>query len=380
MTFQRKMLRELARGRFSKISRRSYIILGIISYVLLVFCMTIMFSLDALKIINIPIMTINTLLDPIVLILIFGLSFMTLLFFFGIGFGIFELLDRRLSLLEFTFIIHRLWHGDTKFYYFEHFPLIPKTDFKNSMLRSLFGGFLVISLAIIVLENFLVIPVLNPFFWDASITTVVVLLISLPTVAMCLFISPDLTKETNLYYHDKKNRSVHNVGIWLDSSLKLFAGIDIVLVISIIITTSTVNTWWLMLLLVLLMFLISLFIIISSIYNRNYHAVLREKFKIHLEEKYKIPNRNISLTYQIYYCDSCKSIVDMLNSKQCDICGAKIRKCIICGEAFDNVKYAIYCPYCGESAHRDEFISWISMRKKCPSCKKNVNLTDLKID
>ncbi len=378
MTFERKLLRELARGRFDKISKRSFIIAAGVSYVLVNVCILLLFLLDSSKIFDIPFLDVKPILDPLLFLLSLLVSLLIILAFYGIAYLLFEIMEKKVSVLEFTLFLHRKWYGDSKLYYFEQFPLVPSVGFKDSILRSIFGGFLVISIAIIILENFLVIPALLPYFWTASTIIVTILLITLPFIIIFLITSPNLTQEINLYYHDKENRAVHNVGMWLDNSLKIFAGFDVALVIIIVLTTSTVSPVWLVLMVCLLTFLIALFIIILTVYNRNYHASLREKLKSHLEEKYKIPYRNISLTNQIYYCDSCRSVIDVLNSNQCEICRAKIRKCIICGETFGNIRYALFCPYCGDPVHRDEFISWIKMRKKCPSCNQEIKLSDLK--
>ena len=188
-----------------------------------------------------------------------------------------------------------------------------------------------------------------------------------------------LTKEINLYFHDKKNRTVRNVGGWLDDSLQLFAAIDIILVAIIIIDTSIIDPFWLIFIVCLTLGVFALFLTVQAIFNRKYHTKMNMQFKLYLAQKYKIPVRKVDLPARAYFCQNkdCGSLIDYINLENCDKCGYRIIKCSVCGDVLDKDHGPIVsCPECGLPSHEDELKSWVKMRGTCPSCKKEITLKD----
>lgn len=72
----------------------------------------------------------------------------------------------------------------------------------------------------------------------------------------------------------------------------------------------------------------------------------------------------------------------------CPVCQNKLYEqevakiaCAVCGleiKSTDKIETLIRCPKCGELSHKDHFLSYVKMSGKCPSCKKPIDLKDLK--
>nr|MDO8087959.1 zinc ribbon domain-containing protein [Candidatus Sigynarchaeum springense] len=320
-------------------------------------------------------------------------------------------IDKRISVLEFTMKLHQLVYGP-HFYFLEYNAKYEKTSFVASLKRAGYGSTLVLGIAILILENFLIIPDLQKVFWNASYITLVSLAVSLPLLLIFLNISPLLTMEVNLYYFDKKDRIVRNVGSWLEDALHLLAVVDII-VTSIIILDSPIDPAWFLVILGFVLLVFVLFLVFTIAFNKQYHSRLKDKFIQLLKGKYNLPVRKASVFQQNYYCRNCGQAVDVVQQDRCANCHTQVHKCSICGEVVDvrhivgkNVKGidmgesnkitnlidkmeskmsggarketpSIQCPVCLKLAHLDEFVAWLKLRGSCPFCKERLNFYDL---
>lgn len=332
--------------------------------------------------------------------------------FTGFSFVILRLVDKNVHWLSSTLKLHQLLYG-RHLYYLERAPRRERVTFGVSVKRALFGSLLIFGIFVIVIENFLIIPDLKQFFGLASSVTLLVLAVSLPVVMVFFYVSPLVTKEANLYYFDKKDRIVRNIGSWLDDALKFFAAIDIVLTL-IIVIDSGLDASWFLAILAFLCSIFSFFIIFTVMFNRHFHARLKEKFVEFLKGNYNFPLKKATVLQQSHHCLSCGAVVDAVQENLCQACGTTIFKCEICNEvitttnvlgknpkafprptASDKVSSiiqrmesklagagskeypAIQCPECGILAHLDEFISWMKLHKACPGCKRELNVFDI---
>lgn len=365
----------------SKTSKRSYILTLILGGVFLTIAIFTVMILEAYfkPWIDIAILDFNNIFEPIVMTGIIIFNACAYAFIYILGIMVCKLLEKKIHVLEFTFKVHRKWHSDDDLYFFEYFTAKEDVSFKATFNRSIYGGILVLGIAILVMENFLTIPDLQDFFWVAGTILIFVMFVLIPVIIIFLYCSPLITKEINLYFHDKKNRTVRNVGGWLDDSLQLFAAVDIILTVIIIIDTTTINAFWLVFIMCLTLGVFSLFLVMTAIFNRNYHSKLSLMFKQYLAMKYKIPVRKVDLPARAYFCENpdCKALIDYINLDTCDKCGHKIAKCAICGDVLEKkLENEMFCPECGVRCHEDEFISWVKMRGTCPSCKKEVDISE----
>ncbi len=320
-------------------------------------------------------------------------------------------IDKRIHVLEFTMKLHQLVNGQ-HFYFLEYNAKYEKTSFGASIKRAGYGSTLVLGIAILILENFVVIPDLQVVFWNASYVTLVSLAICLPLVLVFLYVSPLLTMEVNLYYFDKKDRIVKNVGSWLEDALHLLAVVDIILT-SIVILDSQLDPTWFLVILAFVLLVFGFFLVFTVAFNRQYHARLKDKFIQFLKGNYNLPVRKASIFQQNYYCRNCGQPVDVVQQDRCSNCNTQVHKCSICGEVIDvrnivgkNIKGidlddsnkitslidkmeskmsrgtgketpAIQCPVCLKLAHLDEFVAWLKMRGTCPVCKERLAFYDL---
>ncbi|MEX2727813.1 MAG: hypothetical protein Q6353_011205 [Candidatus Sigynarchaeum springense] len=340
-----------------------------------------------------------------VIVLIVVITAAAILLFILSSYALLKLIQKRIFILEFNFKLHRAM-GDDKMYFFEYSSEREQVSFKASVVRSIYGAILVLGIGILVIENFFTIPDLRPYQWDAAYITVVAILIAFPLIIIYLYVSPIITKEVNLYAHNKKSRDTKNVGEWLDSALQLFAAVDILLT-SIIIIDSNLGGYIIVILsLVLIVF--AWILIFTTIFNNYYHAEFKLKFKEHLKQKYLLPIRQMRLAPQFYYCPSCGQLLDFIHDDKCSKCAEPIVKCMICGDVLVTSGYdhahgkegageqdrliqlarkverklnkddsdrvgELACPECGAMAHVDELYSWVSLRGTCPSCKKKIS-------
>ncbi len=320
-------------------------------------------------------------------------------------------IDKRVQMLEFTMKLHQLAVGN-QFYFLEYNAKYEKTSFGASIRRAGYGSTLVLGIAILVLENFVVIPDLQAVFWSASYITLGTLAICLPLVIIFLDVSPLLTMEVNLYYFDKKDRIVKNVGSWLEEALHLLAVVDIIIT-SLVILDSPIDPSWFLVIIGFVLIIFGFFLVFTIAFNKQYHARLKDKFIQYLKGKYNLPVRKASIFQQNYYCRNCGQPVDVVQQDRCANCNTQVHKCSICGEVVDvrhivgkNVKGidlgdsskitslidkmeskmsggtskenpSIQCPICLKLAHLDEFVAWLKMRGTCPVCKEHLNFYDL---
>jgi hypothetical protein len=308
--------------------------------------------------------------------------------------------------------LHQLVFGQ-HFYFLEYNAKYEKTSFGASIKRAGYGSTLVLGIAILVLENFVVIPDLQDMFWAASNATLLILAISLPLVIIFLYLSPLLTMEVNLYYFDKKDRIVKNVGSWLEDALHLLAVVDIIIT-SIVILDSQLDPTWFLVIIAFVLLVFIFFLIFTITFNKNYHSRLKDKFIQNLKGKYNLPVRKASVFQQNYYCRNCGQPVDVVQQDRCAHCNTEVHKCSICGEVIDvrhvvgkNIKGidvgeksnkitnlidkmetkmsggsgkdipSIQCPICMKLSHLDEFVAWLKLRGTCPVCKERLNFYDL---
>lgn len=330
-----------------------------------------------------------------------------LAFFAATGLGFVKLMRRHPAILEFTFKLHRAANGDNKLYFFEHVTEKEQLGFKATLARSIYGSILVLGIGILVIENFFTIPDLREYMWTASYVTIVAILVAFPLIMMYLYISPLLTKEINLYFHDKKNRVVKNVGEWLDNALQFFAVIDIILTFIIILDSNL--EYWILVIVCLVLVVFAWILVFTSIFNNHYHAEMKNDLKEYLKGKYLLPVRHVQLAQNYHYCQNCGALVDFIHEDKCTACKEAIPKCMICGDvmATRDAKYSkddgcagiedrlmqlarkverkmdgvpeasrvsdLSCPECGGVAHVDELYSWLALRGTCPACKKEIH-------
>ncbi|MHA1371653.1 MAG: hypothetical protein ACTSRA_18285 [Promethearchaeota archaeon] len=387
------------------------IVTSIISFTCSVVSLLIILATDIYLVPDIAILTHATSFNAGHILTAFAVAALYLGFCFGLTFGLLYLVTKKIYLLAFTFRFHRLYFGIENLYFFEYFMKDIKVNFKASISRAILGTILILGIGIMSIENFLTIPHLKPLFPLASLVTLITIATLIPIIIVTLFISPLVTSELNLYWFNKKDRTVENVGEWLDSNLKFFAVIDVILT-TIIIIDSNLNVSWLVLMASLVLLVFSLFLVFTVIFNQLYHGRINEKFRQHLSTKYMLPIRKVYLPNRIIHCRRCGNLLNYIEEDKCSNCNLEIPKCIICGdvlavfpyddswndnrkkennriyklakileEELDESEYetevdeaVIRCPNCGALAHVDEFYSWIRLNKKCPNCNERIYL------
>ncbi|MHA1786219.1 MAG: hypothetical protein ACTSVE_13585, partial [Candidatus Helarchaeota archaeon] len=146
---------------FNRSSTKDYLIGCVISAFILGTAVVGIFALETYGIIDVQILKpfylqpLTTFSTIIVMLLVGVISY---IIFYVIGFLIFLLIEKKISLLEFTFILHRKWHGDDDLFFFEYFSTKENVKLKSSLKRSAYGSILVLGIAILIIENFLTIP------------------------------------------------------------------------------------------------------------------------------------------------------------------------------------------------------------------------------
>nr|MDO8115400.1 hypothetical protein [Candidatus Sigynarchaeota archaeon] len=124
------------------------------------------------------------------------------LFFFGTSILLIKIMRKWISLLEFTFKLHRMSAGDNQMYFFEYSSEREQTGFKATILRSFYGAILVLGIGILIIENFFTIPDLQQYMWTAAAITAFSILCAIPIIFIFLYVSPLITKEINLYFNN----------------------------------------------------------------------------------------------------------------------------------------------------------------------------------
>jgi rRNA maturation endonuclease Nob1 len=108
-----------------------------------------------------------------------------------------------------------------------------------------------------------------------------------------------------------------------------------------------------------------------------------------------IPQQRLSLKR----CSECNEAFKASDAKFCPNCGAsledsvkpeptiitesksnpkkrvkqevvKSESCMVCHLAFSKDDDIVWCPYCGNSAHRNHMLEWIHIRHRCPVCNE----------
>jgi uncharacterized Zn finger protein (UPF0148 family) len=100
-------------------------------------------------------------------------------------------------------------------------------------------------------------------------------------------------------------------------------------------------------------------------------------------------------------CERCGAMVITTGRRFCALCGAPLAvepeavmseektyapqvipmvpeeamrgpKCMVCELPLKRKDSKLYCPYCGNAAHRDHFLEWLHVKKVCPICGEHV--------
>jgi predicted RNA-binding Zn-ribbon protein involved in translation (DUF1610 family) len=51
-------------------------------------------------------------------------------------------------------------------------------------------------------------------------------------------------------------------------------------------------------------------------------------------------------------------------------------KCIVCNLPISKADEIVYCPHCGNQAHRDHMLEWLHTHDYCPVCEKHLDGKD----
>ncbi|MHA1793097.1 MAG: hypothetical protein ACTSVI_10665 [Promethearchaeota archaeon] len=410
------LLRKFIAKKFIDVSQQKHdIFVGVMVSLLCIFiAMSLLFHVEAegyLKIQDTEIKIFpSKSLDIFTLLYIIGLSSGFTAFISLLTYILMNIIDKNIKILKFTFNLHDISYAK-HLYFLEYHPKTEKINILASLKRAIYGTLLMLGIGVMIIENFLTIPDLKPFFLTASIITLISLGFALPFIIIFLYISPLITKEINLYYYNKDDRVIKNVGAWLDNSLQFFAVIDIILTI-VIMTESDLPKGWFLIIIALVLIAFSLFFLLTIIFNRFFHSRIKEKFRQYMMGNYHLPIRKIGTFQQHYYCWNCGKETDYVQRDTCSHCGEEIHKCCICNEIIDinnpikkdnkddenkddklhsiieimeskmsggpgmELPY-IECPYCHSRGHIDEFLSWLKLRQTCPVCKEHLEYKDL---
>ncbi|MHA1409104.1 MAG: hypothetical protein ACTSQY_02075 [Candidatus Odinarchaeia archaeon] len=52
-------------------------------------------------------------------------------------------------------------------------------------------------------------------------------------------------------------------------------------------------------------------------------------------------------------------------------------KCMVCKTPIKNTQQKIFCPYCGNPAHKSHLLEWLKIKSVCPICGRKLKITDL---
>lgn len=105
------------------------------------------------------------------------------------------------------------------------------------------------------------------------------------------------------------------------------------------------------------------------------------------------------------HCNHCGEIIVLSNSKFCSYCGASLRhgledatplgeegkvkpkehletvadhgeKCMVCDLELTQDDNVVWCPHCGNPAHRTHLLEWIHVKNRCPVCEERLREQD----
>lgn len=106
-------------------------------------------------------------------------------------------------------------------------------------------------------------------------------------------------------------------------------------------------------------------------------------------------------------CESCGAVVIVTGRRFCPLCGAPIPlrpetskfeesaytppvipvvpeemlrgpKCMVCQLALRRKESRLYCPFCGNAAHRVHLLEWVHVKKVCPMCGQHIQENELR--
>jgi hypothetical protein len=107
------------------------------------------------------------------------------------------------------------------------------------------------------------------------------------------------------------------------------------------------------------------------------------------------------------HCNHCHEVIILSNAKFCSNCGASLRhgsndttplgervktrskrravavagngeKCMVCDLHLNRGDDIVWCPSCGNPAHKTHLLEWIHVRNSCPVCGERLREQDLK--
>jgi hypothetical protein len=102
------------------------------------------------------------------------------------------------------------------------------------------------------------------------------------------------------------------------------------------------------------------------------------------------------------HCNHCDAVIIMSNAKFCSNCGARLghgpeaaglqrteekaksnnqsvatpeheEECMVCKLELSEGEDVVWCPHCGNPAHKTHLLEWIRMRNTCPICGKHLS-------
>jgi endogenous inhibitor of DNA gyrase (YacG/DUF329 family) len=96
-------------------------------------------------------------------------------------------------------------------------------------------------------------------------------------------------------------------------------------------------------------------------------------------------------------CPSCGNIVDIRMGAFCPNCGANVMiekavapipapvkqiqkvtgKCMICNLEIRESEEVLWCPFCGNKAHKIHLLEWLHVKNYCPICNSHLNEKEL---
>jgi len=94
------------------------------------------------------------------------------------------------------------------------------------------------------------------------------------------------------------------------------------------------------------------------------------------------------------YCNYCGATIVLSTARFCLNCGAslprqigeapplaedrsastesRVNKCMICDLDLDDSDQVVYCPHCGNAAHKAHLLEWIHVKRQCPMCGQHL--------
>lgn len=52
-------------------------------------------------------------------------------------------------------------------------------------------------------------------------------------------------------------------------------------------------------------------------------------------------------------------------------------KCMVCNLNLSESEERLFCPYCGNPAHKYHLLEWIKVKEFCPYCRRRLRINDL---